>query len=269
MVALPHSLCAGIEPAMLEQVELAANKIDPFREANLAVVNDGLSPRRGPDEGVSPLSLSPPQPRTNSMRKSGSTSHVPTVHFAAQPSACAHLSAPAGGGGYFALAAAHLAQPTNALVRSPLLSALPSPIARNVSDEAAGALLARLDEMTAAGRKIVLEVDEVERLKGLPLALLGWEQMLRTAKRDVRATFVQPVVSCSLSSAQGCALLQVFISSPHAPCPTRRWASKRATSHLQRSKTTRLYVPRSRRSCNALSRPIMELLYLWNYQPYR
>jgi len=188
VVVISH---AGIEPAMLEQVELAANKIDPFREANLAVVNDGLSPRRGPDEGVSPLSLSPPQPRTNSMRKSGSTSHVPTVHFAAQPSACAHLSAPAGGGGYFALAAAHLAQPTNALVRSPLLSALPSPIARNVSDEAAGALLARLDEMTAAGRKIVLEVDEVERLKGLPLALLGWEQMLRTAKRDVRATFVQ------------------------------------------------------------------------------
>jgi trehalose-6-phosphate synthase len=83
-----------------------------------------------------------------------------------------------------------MAIPTSALVRSPLLSALPSPIARNLSDATAQALLSRLDELIASGRSLIISIDEMERLKGMPLALLGFEHLLRT-EGDVGATLVQ------------------------------------------------------------------------------
>ena len=52
-------------------------------------------------------------------------------------------------------------------------------------------LIARLDEMAANGRRLVIDVDEMELLKGMPLTLLGFEQMIRSADGDTGATLVQ------------------------------------------------------------------------------
>jgi len=45
--------------------------------------------------------------------------------------------------------------------------------------------------MAANGRRLVIDVDEMELLKGMPLTLLGFEQMIRSADGDTGATLVQ------------------------------------------------------------------------------
>jgi len=136
VVVISH---AGIEPSALEQIEATSLRADPRNEAFAAAA--AAHGADGADGAPSPLSLSPGRKASFATATTGICTE-PRLGTATPPPISPNVSS--GGGGFPAALSSAAAAPPHllpahlapALVRSPLLSALPSPIARNVSDAA-------------------------------------------------------------------------------------------------------------------------------------
>mmetsp|Transcript_36757 Transcript_36757/g.120109 ORF Transcript_36757/g.120109 Transcript_36757/m.120109 type:complete len:1189 (+) Transcript_36757:81-3647(+) len=207
VVVISH---AGIEPGVLENVEASA-----FATPSSLLL---ASPAGG---NLSPLTLSPLVPRRGSSADGAPPAGTPGGCWGAQPAKPSAPPAPPTATTATMFAPPPLAGPAaappssgplvvprlsslgqhslggaHAAARSPLLSPLPSPIARKESDAALAMLLTRLDDLLASGGRLLVGIDEVERLKGLPLKLIAFEQLLCSASKDgsaasLGATLVQ------------------------------------------------------------------------------
>ncbi|EOD08119.1 hypothetical protein EMIHUDRAFT_465622 [Emiliania huxleyi CCMP1516] len=242
-----------IEPGVLENVEASA-----FATPSSLLL---ASPAGG---NLSPLTLSPLVPRRGSSAdgappagtaggcwgaqpaKPSAPPAPPTATTAtmfAPPPLAGPAAAPPSSGplvvprlsslGQHSLGGAHAA------ARSPLLSPLPSPIARKESDAALAMLLTRLDDLLASGalpppRGILLRTASlhaccrgqaagcwsVERLKGLPLKLIAFEQLLCSASKDGSAASL----GATLAGVKACNFTPAVQADYETVAPSSTWS---------------------------------------------